>query len=96
MKIIATWFGNQFNVELASAEGKEPFISIKGCRIMDGTKGEFVSWPATKNERTGKWWNHVYASEGFNSAVLDIARATMPAKDTRTQGERRGRDEAPF
>ena len=34
---------------LATAEGREPFIVVKGCRIVDGKNGAFVSWPATKN-----------------------------------------------
>ena len=68
----------QFNVSLASAEGKEPFLTVKGCRIVDGTKGEFVSWPATKNEKTGKYWNHVWASDAFNAAVLQAAKDAAP------------------
>ena len=62
-----------FNVAVSSVEGKEPFIVIKGCRIANGTKGPFVSWPATKNEKTGKWWNHVYASEAFAQVVYQEA-----------------------
>ncbi len=60
----------QFNVLLSQKEGAEPYLTIKGCRIVDGQKGAFVSWPATKNEKTGKYWNHVWASEAFNSAVM--------------------------
>ncbi len=59
-----------FNVALSSAEGKEPFIEIKGCKVVSGQNGDFVSWPSTKNQTTGKYWNHVYASEAFNAAVL--------------------------
>jgi hypothetical protein len=69
-----------FNVGLSSAEGKEPFLVIKGCRIVDGKKGRFVSWPARKNENDGKvdYWNHVWASDAFMQAV--IAEADKPAK----------------
>jgi DNA-binding cell septation regulator SpoVG len=91
MKIICKWFEGerpQFNVELASAEGREAFITIKGCRIMDGRNGAFVSWPATKNG--DKWWNHVYASESFAKAVLDEAQRSMP----RRQDGQRHKDEA--
>lgn len=83
MKINIEWFDGarpQFNVALSSAEGREPFVVIKGCRIVDGSKGEFVSWPATKNETTQKYWNHVYASEQFAAAVLEEARKTKPGK----------------
>jgi len=65
-----------FNVCLSSKEGTEPFLTIKGCRIAEGSKGKFVSWPSTKNEKTGKYWNHVYANEKFAQAVLDKALST--------------------
>lgn len=77
MQINIEWFDGkypQFNVSLASKEGVEPFLTVKGCRIVDGSKGEFVSWPATKNENTGKYWNHVWASEKFAAAVLEEAK----------------------
>lgn len=69
-----------FNVAIASAPGKQEFLSIKGCRIVKGNKGEFVSWPATKNENTGKYWHHVWANEAFSEAVLKAAQESKPAK----------------
>lgn len=92
MHIGIEWFAGkypQFNVSLASAEGREPFLVVKGCRIVDGAKGAFVSWPATKNEKTGKYWNHCYASEPFSSAVLAEAEKTMPREEPK-----RGRAQA--
>ena len=73
---------DQFNVALASKEGKEPFLVIKGCRVRESAKGRFVSWPASK--RDSGWWNHVYASEAFAAAVLDEYNKTAkkPAKPT--------------
>lgn len=82
MKIGIEWFQGerpQFNVTLASGEGKEPFLTIKGCRIVDGPKGAFVSWPAKKLE-SGKYWNHVYASEAFATAVLQEAKKAPPKR----------------
>ena len=99
MKITVQWIAGerpQFNVSLASAEGKEAFLDIKGCRIVDGSKGPFVSWPATKNEKSGKWWNHVYGSEAFNLAVIEAAEAARPKPDTRTHSERKHDNSAPF
>jgi hypothetical protein len=84
MDIQIQWFNDQFNVGIASKEGAEPFLSIKGCRIVDGSKGSFVSWPATKNQSTGKYWSHVWANDKFGAAVLSKAQAGMPAK----QGKR--------
>lgn len=72
----------QFNVSLASGEGKEPFLVIKGCRIVDGSKGQFVSWPAKKLE-SGKYWNHVFASEAFATAVLQEAMRSAPKPATK-------------
>lgn len=74
--------GNQdkFNVLLSTAEGKDPFLTIRGCRMADGKKGPFVSWPATKNEKTEKWWNHVFASDAFNAAVLAEVIKNAPPK----------------
>lgn len=69
-----------FNVKLASAPGKEEFLTVKGCKIIDGSKGAFVSWPATKNEKTGKYWGHVWANEAFAEAVLKAAQESMPQK----------------
>lgn len=65
-----------FNVALAN-DGKEPFIEIKGCRIVSGQNGEFVSWPSRKKD-DGTYWNHVYASDDFNAAVLQKAKQGQP------------------
>ena len=82
MKITIEHFDGKypsFNVGLSSAEGKEPFVTIKGCRLADGRNGQFVSWPAQKKD-DGKYWNHVYASEAFAKAVLEEALKTVPSK----------------
>ncbi len=78
MEIAIEWHGDQFNVALTSAKGQEPFITIKGARIVDGAKGAFVSWPATKNQTSGKWWSHVWGSDKFNAVILERAQATRP------------------
>jgi DNA-binding cell septation regulator SpoVG len=61
--------GDQFNVTLTSPGKTEPFVTIKGCRVVSGSNGPFVSWPARKMDN-GKYWNHVYASNEFTAAVL--------------------------
>jgi hypothetical protein len=96
MKITVEHFAGKypsFNVNLASSEGREPFLTIKGCRIVEGSKGRFISWPATKNESTGKYWQHCYASEAFNSSVLAEAEKTMPKTEKR---EKQIDDDIPF
>lgn len=78
-----------FNVALHSTPEKEPFLVIKGCRIANGKNGEFVSWPATKNG--DKWWNHVYASEGFAAKVMQTYEDSKPKKATKSAD-----DDIPF
>jgi DNA-binding cell septation regulator SpoVG len=71
---------SEFTVHLASKEGADPFLSIRGVRIVKGSKGDFLSWPARKLE-SGKYWNHCWASEKFAAAVMEEARATMPEQE---------------
>lgn len=66
-----------FNVSLASMEGAEPFLTVYDCRIVEGSKGRFISYPAKKDDK-GKYWNHVRGSDAFNSAVLAEAERSMP------------------
>jgi DNA-binding cell septation regulator SpoVG len=83
MHIGIEWFEGkypQFNVSLAGSPDRDPFLTIKGCRIVDGSKGQFVSWPATKNEKTGKYWSHVWGSDAFAEKVLaEALKARKPA-----------------
>ena len=82
MEISVKWFDGQypsFNLMIASAAGKEPFLEIKGCKIVEGQNGPFISYPSRKQDN-GKYWNHVYVSDAFNAVVLSKAQATMPAK----------------
>jgi DNA-binding cell septation regulator SpoVG len=92
MQITIEHHDKQFNVALSSSAGKEPFLVIKGCRLMNGSKGEFVSWPARKQD-DGRWWNHVYASEDFQKAVLDAVHASQPK---RPSAPRDDMDRVPF
>jgi DNA-binding cell septation regulator SpoVG len=77
VEISIEWHGEQFNLSLATKEGIEPFLSVKGCRIVSGSKGEFISYPSRKMD-SGKYWNHVYGSEKFNAVVLSKANESRP------------------
>lgn len=92
MNVTVEWHRDNFNVNIASKEGAEAFLSIKGCRIVDGAKGPFVSYPSRKNEQTGKYWNHVWASDKFNAVVLSKAQESMPKQEPRRQPARGGDD----
>ena len=51
MEISIKWFEGKypsFNVAIASQPGRDPFVEIKGCRIVKGKDGEFVAPPSTK------------------------------------------------
>lgn len=96
MKLSAEWFMDSkypsFNLNLHSAEGKPAFLTIKGCKIMTGDKGEWVAYPAQKNERSGKWWNHCSASDAFNSEVILVAKASKP-RDSQGGGNRPNKED---
>jgi len=77
-----------YTIRLHSAEGKEPFLEIKDCRIIDGSKGRFISFPARKDDKD-KWWPYLYASDGFQVEAIKAMDAATPAQDTRTHGERK-------
>ena len=77
MKITIEHHGDQFNVALTNAGQDEPFVTIKGCRIVNGSKGPFVSFPSRKMEN-GKYWNHVYASQAFSDAIIRAVNQEAP------------------
>jgi hypothetical protein len=82
-----------FNIMLHSAPGAEPFLEIKGCKIVEGKNGPFISYPARKDEKTGKYWNHVYGGEKFNAAVIKKAQegqAKRPSHDAAKARDTRG------
>lgn len=84
-----------FNVSLHGTPGAEPFLVIKGCRIVDGSNGPFVSGPATKNANTGKYWNHTYFGEKFQAAVLAKAQKAPQRMEPKSQDAFKARQLAP-
>lgn len=81
-----------FNVALSSKENTQPFLVVKGCRIVDGQNGPFVSGPATKNQTTGKYWNHTYFNEQFAAAVLEKAMGQQQAAPAPRQAPKPSHD----
>ena len=81
MEILIEWQEQskypQFNLSLASNPGKDPFLVVKGCRIVSGKEGEFVSGPSTKGSND-KYWNHTYMSKDFFAVVLEKAKECQP------------------
>lgn len=98
MDIQCKWFEGQypsFNLILATAPGKDPFLEIKGCKIVDGQNGFFVSYPSRKQEN-GKYWQHVYGSDQFNAVVLSKAQASKPQSKPRQAAPLSDDGEIPF
>lgn len=50
-------YGTKFNLVFELENGAE--VTIYGCRIVEGRKGEFIGWPSYEG-KDGKYWNHVY------------------------------------
>src|SRR5574342_120332 len=102
MEISIKWFDGQypsFNVGVASKEGNEPFIEVKGCRICKGKDGEFVAPPSTKG-KNDKYWNHAYFSKDFAAVVLEKAKESQPQKQAPAKKQSSGNafddDQIPF
>ena len=85
-----------FRVNIASKEGAEPFLTIKGCKMIDGQKGRFISFPAKKNEKTDKWYAHVWASDKFQDAIKDAYDDAMPKPAARVEQKNIDDDSVPF
>lgn len=77
-----------YTVMIASAEGRDPFLTLKDLRIVDGQKGRFVGFPARKDD-AGKYWPYVYASDAFQAECLRAMDTAETRKDTRTLSERK-------
>lgn len=80
MEIGIKWFDGKypsFNIELSSSAGKDPFITIKSCSLREHNGKEFVSFPSKKMD-SGKYWNHVYASDDFQRVIIEKAKESMP------------------
>ena len=50
-------------------------VTIYGCRIVDGKKGEFVAFPSQKSEKDGKYYNHAWfdLTEEESELIIDEA-----------------------
>ena len=83
-----------YDVMFATAEGKEPFVTIKDCKLVDGSKGQFVGTPSRKDDKD-KWWPMVYMSDACQAEVIKAMNAAAPA-DTRTHGKRVADEDVPF
>lgn len=67
---------------------------IKGCKVVAGQKGDFVSGPAKKIQKDGKdeWINLVWFSKEHQAEILKLVGATKPAQQQTAQTT----DDIPF
>lgn len=101
MKVTAERFEGQrgvnYNVNLASKEGQDPFLSIKSVQRKQTKDGkDFVAYPQQKTDKG--YWKHVWGSDKFNDAVLaamDEADKDAP-KATKKQGPAIDESDIPF
>ena len=84
-----------FNINLHSEEGAEAFLSIKGCSIKEGAKGQFLSYPARKKD-DGTWWKHVWGSDKFNATILKKAQQDKPVAKLKAKPEFDDDSDLPF
>lgn len=73
-----------FNLNLHSKEGAEPFLTLKGLRMVEGNKGRFVSMPAKKLD-SGKYYNHAWASDAFQDAIKAAWDAARPKPEPKRE-----------
>lgn len=85
---------DSFDVALTTRTDEDPFLVIRGCRAVEGSKGRFISWPAKKLD-SGKWWNHVRSSDAFAEAVLREVDAA-PKKTLAERKRPTPDDDVPF
>lgn len=95
MEITVKWFNDSFNIGLSAKEGAEEFLSVKGCRLVETGGKAFIGFPAKKNEQTGKYWNHVWASDKFQAAVIEKAKAAKPSSRKPPKSDEQD-DDCPF
>lgn len=80
MKITRSKYNPAFFDVTFQLGGQE--LTIKGCKIVNGSKGPFVSFPSRKDD-SGKYWPHVYAGDGIQSAIIAAVDAPQPKQATK-------------
>lgn len=78
-------YGTKFNLVLELENGAE--VTIYGCRVVEGRKGDFIGWPSYEG-KDGKYWNHVYVEIG-PADVEDILAEVRAQADGGKGGKRR-------
>lgn len=77
VKIEPSTSGKTFG--LALTKGDKVLMVVKGCKLVSGQNGQFVSGPSTKMD-DGKWFNYLFMDKQFGDYVSKLAIEAMPAQ----------------
>jgi DNA-binding cell septation regulator SpoVG len=88
--------GSTFGVAIHKTKDEKPFMVVKGCRLVGGNNGMFVSGPATKMN-DGKWFNYIFMDKAFGEYITKLAQEAMPQQSSQSaQSKSDDSDDVPF
>lgn len=76
-------YGTKFNLVLQLENGA--LVTIYGCRVVEGRKGDFIGWPSYK-DKNGEYWNHVYVNidpEDVENILAEVQSQASVAKGSK-------------
>ena len=86
VKIEPSKSGKTFGIALV--KGDKTIMAIKGCKLANGSNGQFASGPSSKMD-DGTWFNYLFLDKDFGSFVTGLAVKAMdqPAKPAKSEPE---------
>lgn len=76
VKIEMSPSGKTFGI--AFTKNDKVLYVTKGCRLVNGQNGPFISGPSTKMD-DGKWFNYLYIDKEFGAYLTKLALEAAPA-----------------
>lgn len=75
VKIEPSKTGKTFGIAIVKNE--KVLLAIKGCKLANGTNGQFVSGPSSKMD-DGTWMNYLFINKEFNEYLTKLAIEAVP------------------
>mgnify|MGYP003591551686 CR=1 FL=1 len=75
VKIEPSQSGKTFGVALVKDD--KVLLVVKGCKLANGSNGQFVSGPSAKMDN-GEWFRYLYMDKQFGDYVTKLAIEAMP------------------
>ena len=75
VKIEPSKSGKTFGVALVKDD--KVLLVVKGCKLANGSNGQFVSGPSAKMDN-GEWFRYLYMDKQFGDYVTKLAIEAMP------------------